>query len=45
MESQKRILDDERVGSLLQKILEQKDPVFNDLQTFRQTVAGFVETV
>lgn len=36
-------LDDERVGTLLRKILEQENPVFNDLQTFRKTVAGFVE--
>jgi len=35
-------LDDDRVGSLLQKILEQKDAVFNDLQTFHKTVAGYV---
>jgi uncharacterized protein YutE (UPF0331/DUF86 family) len=35
-------LDDERVGTLLRKVFEQEDSVFNDLQNFRETVAGFV---
>ena len=35
-------LDDERVGTLLRKIFEQEESVFNDLQTFRKTIAGFV---
>jgi len=28
---------------LLRKILDQKDIVISDLQTFRNTIAGFVE--
>jgi len=36
-------LDDERVSALLRKILEQKDIVMSDLQTFRNTIAGFAE--
>lgn len=36
-------LDEERVGALLQKVLSNKDAVFQDLQTFRNTVAGYVE--
>ena len=34
-------LDKERVSALLGKILDQKDIVIIDLQTFRNTVAGF----
>ncbi len=36
-------LDDERVSALLHKVLLQEDAVIKDLQTFRKTVAGFVE--
>ena len=36
-------LDDERVRALLRKILDQKDTVISDLQTFRNTIAGFAE--
>ena len=36
-------LDDERVGALLRKILKHQDPVTHDLQTFRKTIAGFIE--
>ena len=35
-------LDDERVSALLQKILDQKDTVINDLNSFRKIVAGFI---
>ena len=34
-------LDHERVSALLRKILGQKDILIGDLQTFRNTVAGF----
>ena len=34
-------LDNERVNALLRKILDQKDIVISDLQTFRNTVTGF----
>ncbi len=36
-------LDEERVTALLRKVLANKDPVLQDLQTFRNTVAGYVE--
>ena len=36
-------IDEERVSALLRKILEQKDPVIEDLQTFRNTIAGYIE--
>jgi uncharacterized protein YutE (UPF0331/DUF86 family) len=36
-------LDEERVSTLLRKILRQKDPVIKDLQTFRNIVAGYIE--
>jgi len=36
-------LDDERVSVLLRKVLGQKDTVIKDLQTFRNTVAGYIE--
>ena len=36
-------LDNERVGALLRKILDQKDIVIIDLQTFRNTISGFAE--
>jgi hypothetical protein len=36
-------LDEERVGALLRKVLGQEDKVIKDLQTFRQTMAGFIE--
>lgn len=36
-------LDDERVGDLLRKVLGQKDTVIKDLQTFRNTVAGYID--
>ena len=36
-------LDNERVSALLRKILDQKNTVISDLQTFRNTVAGFTE--
>ncbi len=36
-------LDNERVSALLHKILGQKDILISDLQTFRNTVAGFAE--
>ncbi len=36
-------LDNERVSALLHKILGQKDSLISDLQTFRNTVAGFAE--
>ena len=36
-------LDDERVRALLRKIFDQKDTIINDLKTFRETVAGFIE--
>jgi len=36
-------LDDERVSALLRRILGQEDTVIKDLQTFRKTVAGFVD--
>ena len=36
-------LDDERVSALVRKVLGQKDPVIKDLQTFRNTVAGYIE--
>jgi hypothetical protein len=35
-------LDDERVNSLLRKVLGQEDTVIKDLQTFRKIIAGFV---
>ena len=34
-------LDKERISALLRKVLDSKDIVINDLQTFRNTVAGF----
>ena len=34
-------LDKERVSALLHKILDQKEIVLKDLQTFRNTIAGF----
>ena len=43
MEPQDRILDEERVTALLRKVLAKKDPVLQDLQTFRNTVAGYLE--
>lgn len=36
-------LEKERVGVLLRKVIGQQDIVLKDLQTFRKTVAGFVE--
>ena len=36
-------LDEERVNALLRKVLANKDPVLQDLHTFRNTVAGYVE--
>ena len=36
-------LDDERVSALLRKVLGQKDAVLNDLQSFRNTIAGYIE--
>jgi hypothetical protein len=37
-------LDNERVSALLRKILDQKDILISDLQTFRNTVAGYAMT-
>ena len=34
-------LDKERISALLRKVLDTKDIVINDLQTFRNAVAGF----
>ena len=34
-------LDKERISALLRKVLDSRDIVINDLQTFRNTVAGF----
>ncbi len=36
-------LDDERVSSLLRKILDPKSTVIKDLNNFRKIIAGYVE--
>ena len=38
-------LDAERVSALLRKILDQKDVLKGDLQTFQNTVAGYAKTL
>jgi len=36
-------LDDERVSTLLRKILEQKGAVIQDLNNFRKIIAGYID--
>jgi HepT-like protein len=36
-------LDNERVSAMMRKVLGQKYILISDLQTFRNTVAGFIE--
>ena len=36
-------LDDERISTLLRKILAQKGPVSRDLTNFRKIIAGYIE--